>query len=112
MTDTPDQVHTLLRVADLAKQWPHLRSVHDLAMSDLAVHEAHAKEELAKRAEVKAKAEAEVKAKADAKAKAEADAEAAREAKVAEALRPRLFDTPNAPLPQRRLLDPTEEQHR
>ena len=110
MTDTPFQVHTLLRVADLAKQWPHLRSVHDLAMSDLAVHEAHAKEELVKRAEVKAKAEAEVKAKADAKAKAEADAEAAREAKVAEV-------SAKAPsqafvTPQRRLFDPTEAQHR
>lgn len=105
MTDTPDQVHTLLRVADLAKQWPHLRSVHDLAMSDLAVHEAHAKEELAKRAEVKAKAEAEAKAKADAKAKAEADAEEAREAKAA-------APVPVAPISQRRLFDPTEEQHR
>ena len=67
----------LLQICDLAKQWPNLKPIHDLAMAELVDAAVEAQDELDKRAEAAAKAEAEAKAKADAKAKAEADKQAA-----------------------------------
>ena len=67
----------LLQTCDLAKQWPNLRAIHDLAMDDLMETNAAAQEEIDKRAEAKAKADAEAAAKVAAAAKAVADKQAA-----------------------------------
>lgn len=75
----------LLQVCDLAKQWPTLGAIHDLAMADLVKMNDDAKAELAKRAEVKAKADAEAAAKAAAEAKARADEQAANDKAMADA---------------------------
>jgi peptidoglycan hydrolase CwlO-like protein len=70
-----DKVYRLLKIVDLAKNWPNLREIHDLAMLDLEGINKETKAELERRrktlAEEKAKAEAEAKAKATATAKAE-----------------------------------------
>ncbi len=63
----------LLQICDLAKQWPTLTALHDVAMADLVKANDDAKAELAKRAEAKAKADAEAAAKKAAEAKALAD---------------------------------------
>lgn len=68
-----NNVLELLQICDLAKNWPHLRSIHDVAMGDLAKFVEEAKAELEKRAaDLKAKAEAEA-AKIAAALKAETD---------------------------------------
>lgn len=48
------EIYGLLHVADLAKNWPNLRSIHDLAMFELEAASFEAAKELADR-----KAEAE-----------------------------------------------------
>ena len=63
----------LLQICDLAKEWPNLKAMHDLAMDELNKLNLDAQKELARRAEVKAKEEAAAKAKAAAEAKAEAE---------------------------------------
>lgn len=72
----------LLQICDLAKQWPNLQALHDIAMADLVRMNADAQVELAKRADAKAKADAEEMAKAAAKVKADADMQAAVDAKA------------------------------
>lgn len=68
-----DRVHTLLNIADMAKQWPKLLGIHDKAMAELEdISAASAKEVQEKKAAAALKA-AEEKAKADAAAKVEAD---------------------------------------
>ena len=73
----PEDTVALLQICDLAKQWPKLNSVHDLAMAQLIEANDEAKDWLVKRADEKAKAAAEAKAKAEAEAKAESDARTA-----------------------------------
>jgi hypothetical protein len=67
-----DKVYRLLKIVDLAKNWPNLREIHDLAMLDLEGINKETKAELERRR----KTLAEEKAKADAKAKATATAKA------------------------------------
>jgi hypothetical protein len=71
-----DNTLALLQVCDLAKQWPRLQAVHDLAMADLLTANEEAKAELVKRADAKAEAEADAQAKVDAAQKAAASTEA------------------------------------
>ena len=52
----------LLQICDLAKQWPNLQALHDLAMADLVSANDDAKTELVKRAAAKAKAAADAAA--------------------------------------------------
>ena len=73
----------LLQICDLAKQWPNLKSIHDLAMQDLMAQADEAQDEINKRAEEAAKKVADAKAKADAEAKAIADKEAKAQAALA-----------------------------
>lgn len=63
----------LLQICDLAKQWPNLQALHDVAMADLVAMNEDAKAELAKRAKVKAEKEAAEQAAAAAKVKAAAE---------------------------------------
>lgn len=78
-----DRAVTLLKTADLAKQWPNLRALHDLAMAELVDMASNAADDLAaiakKRADEEAKAAAEAQAKAVARAKADEQARAAGE---------------------------------
>lgn len=77
----------LLQLMDLAKQWPTLGAIHDLAMSELNATNDEAKLELVERAKAKAQKEAEanaVKAKVAAADKERADRLAARPAIPAE----------------------------
>lgn len=80
----------LLQIADLAKQWPNLKVIHDLAMAELEDMVVEAKDELDKRAEAKAKTAADAQAKIDATAKTAAD----KEAKASEAAKPRAVPAP------------------
>lgn len=73
-------VVTQLKICDLAKQWPALQAIHDLAMAELLKANVDAKIELTKRAEAKAANDAKLKAQADAKAADEAAAAAKAEA--------------------------------
>ena len=74
-----------LQICDLAKQWPNLKAIHDLSMSDLTKLNADAQAELDKRAEAQAEIDAEVQAKAAAEKKAAVDAQAAVDKKAAKA---------------------------
>lgn len=49
-----DKILTLLQVVNLAKQWPQLQALHDVAMQDLLKESIGAKQELADRAKVAA----------------------------------------------------------
>ena len=80
MSDT--SVLELLRIADLANQWPNLKPLHDLAMDDLVEANEGAKKELVKRTEAKAKAKAEADAKAAAERQKLLDEAAAQEKKA------------------------------
>ena len=67
----------LLQIADLAKQWPNLRPLHDSAMAQLMDMVPDAQKDLDARAQEKAKAEAEAEAKRQAAIKEQADKDAA-----------------------------------
>jgi hypothetical protein len=66
-----DEVLQLLRIADLSKNWPDLRPIHDEAIEKLREHAKHHAEQAKKRRDEAAKAEEEKKTKAAAAAKAE-----------------------------------------
>lgn len=48
-----DKIGLLMRIIDLARSWPSLKAIHDLAMQDLNEIVEEAEEELEKRAKEK-----------------------------------------------------------
>lgn len=94
------QVLTLLKIVDLAKQWPSLNGIHNLAMAELEDINKDALVSLGDRAKALAASD---RAKADAriKAQAKADADAAAPKPVAQPNpAPRVFVPPaDAPAP-------------
>lgn len=74
-----------LQIADLAKQWPQLKPVHDLALARLGDMAIESQKELDARAKAKADAEAKAEAKRVAEAKAAAEKQAAEDKKAEEA---------------------------
>jgi predicted Holliday junction resolvase-like endonuclease len=103
-----EDVLTLLKVVALAKDYPNLRALHDLAMGLLSDKAVEAQKELDKRAKAKAEAEAKAKAEADKKAAEEkkaADAKKAADDKAAAQIAARPVETahtttPTHPVPQ------------
>jgi hypothetical protein len=95
----PDKVRDLLQVADLAKNWPELRPIHDHAMAELRVAKKASEVELDKHAKAKKDFEDKLVAERVAKAKAEADAEKKRQEEAEKrkhepVVAPRVFPTP------------------
>lgn len=70
-----DQVFNLLHIADLAKQWPSLRGIHDRAMKDLTKISQSMAEELAKEKVEEEKALAAKNAEPEAKIRTQAQAD-------------------------------------
>jgi len=75
-----EKVHKAITIVDKTREYPQLKSIHDLALRALVKENESAKEELDKII----KEEAEAKAKADEEAAAEAKALAEKEAKANE----------------------------
>lgn len=59
-----DRTLDLLNIMDLAKQWPQLQAVHDLALAELLDLNEEAKATLSKRNEAKAQAQTKIQPKA------------------------------------------------
>lgn len=73
-----EKVHKAINIVNLARAWPQLKDIHDLAMRVLVKENESAAEELAKiiKEEYDAKCKADEEAAAKAKAKADAEAKA------------------------------------